>query len=243
MYDFSQKVVLITGASQGLGAGMAKAFAARGASVMLCSRSEEKLKKVTESIVSQKGKAAYCVCDITDDQMVDAMIAKTEEMFGFVDILINNAALHTSLPVVDTTKPLWDKQIGTNLTGTFLCTRAVLPSMIKRKGGKILNISSSAAKHFFPGFGAYAASKGGIVSFTHTLSEEVKEHNINVNAIYLGMTNTEYTQQRMADDKAVTIPLDQMMQIEDVLPVVMFLTSDDARTIMGAAIDVFGKKS
>ena len=86
--------------------------------------------------------------------------------------------------------------------------------MIRNRYGKIINISSSAAKHFFPGFGAYAASKGGIVSFTHTPSEEVKQYGINVNAIYLGTTNTEHTRERMDSDQAVTIDLDSMLQVE-----------------------------
>jgi NAD(P)-dependent dehydrogenase (short-subunit alcohol dehydrogenase family) len=243
MRDDSQKVVLVTGASQGLGAGIAREYARLGYRVMLCSRTEEKLRAVAASIIADGGTASFCVCDIADERSVASMIDQTEAEFGPVDILINNAAYHRSVAVVDTSKELWDAQIATNLTGTFLCTRAVLPSMIERRYGKILNISSSAAKHFFPGFGAYAASKGGIVSFTHTLSEEVKDRNINVNAIYLGMTNTDHTQQRMNDDAAVSIPLEQMMQIEEVLPVVTFLTSDAAHVIMGAAIDVFGKKS
>lgn len=243
MYDFSGKVVLVTGASQGLGEGIAHRFAELGAHVMLCSRTESKLKRVSAAIAGRGYSAAYSVCDIADESSVLKMLKKTTELFGTVDILINNAAYHKSVRVVDTSKELWDAQIATNLTGTFLCTKAVLPGMLESRYGKIINISSSAAKHFFPGFGAYAASKGGIVSFTHTLSEEVKHQNINVNAIYLGMTNTDHTRERMAADKAVTIDLEEMMQIEDVLPVVTFLASDDAKCITGAAIDVFGKKS
>lgn len=243
MYDFTGKVVLVTGASQGLGEGIAERFAELGAHVMLCSRTESKLKRVCDSIRGRGYSASYSVCDIADESSVDEMIRRTTELFGKVDILVNNAAYHKSVSVVDTSKELWDAQIATNLTGTFLCTKAVLPGMLEAQSGKIINISSSAAKHFFPGFGAYAASKGGIVSFTHTLSEEVKHQNINVNAIYLGMTNTDHTRERMAADQAVTIDLEEMMQIEDVLPVITFLASEDAKCITGAAIDVFGKKS
>ena len=226
---FEDKVAAITGAGQGLGAGFAKAFAKEGAVAVLIGRTGGKLQAVAEEIRKEGGRALVKVCDIA--------------VPGNVDVLVNNAAYHKSVPVVETSNEEWLSQISINLNGTFFCTKAVLPAMIRNRYGKIINISSSAAKHFFPGFGAYAASKGGIVSFTHTLSEEVKQYGINVNAIYLGMTNTEHTRERMDSDQAVTIDLDSMLQVEDVAEVVTFLASDAAAPIMGAAIDVFGKKS
>lgn len=240
---FQNKVAAVTGAGQGLGAGLAKALAAEGAAVALIGRTRAKLEKIAEEITKDGGKALVITCDVSEPEQVKTAFDEIQKEAGVVDILINNAAYHKSVPVVDTTEEEWMRQIGVNLNGTFFCTKAVLPSMIERRYGKIINISSSAAKHFFPGFGAYAASKGGIVSFTHTLSEEVKEYGINVNAIYLGMTNTEHTRERMDTDKAVTIDLDSMLQVEEVAEVVTFLASDVAAPIMGAAIDVFGKKS
>jgi len=241
--EFNGQCVMVTGAGQGLGAAFAKAFAARGAKVALVGRTLEKLEAVRDGIAQAGGTAQAFVCDISQEKAVLELMQAVKALFGPVTILINNAAYHKSTNVVDTSLELWERQIQTNLTGTFLCSKAVLPSMLERRYGKIVNISSSAAKHFFPGFGAYAASKGGIVSFTHTLSEEVKHQNINVNAIYLGMTNTEHTQERLHEDKAITIPLEAMLSVEDVVPVVLFLASEEARAIMGAAIDVFGRKS
>lgn len=240
---FEGKIVAITGAGQGIGEGIAKAFAKEGAIPVLIGRTERKLKKVSDEIKSEGGQAVIKVCDIGDPEQVKTCFLELENSVGSVDILVNNAAYHVSIPVVETSTEEWLKQIGINLNGTFFCTKAVLPSMIEKKYGKIINISSSAAKHFFPGFGAYAASKGGIVSFTHTLSEEVKHYGINANAIYLGMTNTEHTRERMDTDKAVTIDLESMLQVEEVAEVVMYLSSEEAKPIMGAAIDVFGKKS
>ncbi|MCC0631361.1 MULTISPECIES: SDR family NAD(P)-dependent oxidoreductase [unclassified Clostridioides] len=240
---FKDKVVVITGAGQGLGAGFALDFAIEGAIVVLIGRTKSKLDNVAEQIIKSGGKAFVSVCDVSKPKDVEVCFSEVIDKFESVDVLINNVALHKSAPVVDTTIEDWDAQIKTNLSGTFYCTKAVLRTMIDKKYGKIINISSTAAKHFFPGFGAYAASKGGMVSFTQTLSEEVKEYGINVNAIYLGMTNTEYTRKRFNYDDAVTIPLEEMLQVEEVSKVVTFLASDEASPIMGAAIDVCGKKA
>jgi len=250
---FKDRVVIITGASQGLGVGYAREFLKAGARVALVARRAEKLEQVAADLAAELGSelprnaAAQRIlpvaCDVSSEEDVQTMARRVQDTFGTVDVLINNAALHISKKVVDTSKAEWDRQIGVNLTGTFLCTREVLPLMIAKRYGKIVNISSSAAKHFFPGFGAYAASKGGIVSFTHTLSEEVKQYGINVNAVYLGMTNTDYTRQRIESDPAITIDLNEMLQVEEVSKVVLFLASDEAAPIMGAALDVFGKKA
>lgn len=247
---FENRSVIITGASQGLGVAYAKAFLKEGARVALVARRKEKLEDVARELRTEldpdetkRRRILVTPCDVSNEAQVKTAVSRVAEEFGTIDVLINNAALHISSRVVDTSKDQWDRQIAVNLDGTFLCSREVLPYMIERRYGKIVNISSSAAKHFFPGFGAYASSKGGIVSFTHTLSEEVKDYGINVNALYLGMTNTDYTRQRIENDPAVTINLDDMLQVEEVSKVVLFFASDDASPIMGAAIDVFGKKA
>lgn len=240
--NFAGKVVAITGAGQGLGAGFAKEFARMGAKVVLIGRTASKLEKVAEEIRSTRGFARVALCDVGLAAEVERTFREVISELGGVDVLVNNAAYHKSISVVDTTVEEWSRHIDINLNGTFYCTKAVLPGMIERRYGKIINLSSAGAKLFFPGFGAYAASKGGIVSLTQILSEEVKDYNINVNAIYLGMTNTEHTRERIDSDPAVTIKLDDMLQVDEVSKVVTFLASDEASPIMGAAIDVFGKK-
>ncbi len=247
---FENRAVIITGASQGLGVAYARDFLREGARVALVARRREKLEEVAAGLREEFGlgeadesRVLPVPCDVSDEEQVESMVKLVTELFGTVDVLINNAALHISKRVVETSKEEWDRQIGVNLTGTFLCSRAVLPYMMEKRYGKIINISSSAAKHFFPGFGAYASSKGGIVSFTHTLSEEVKDYDINVNALYLGMTNTDYTRQRIESDPAVTMDLNDMLQVEEVSKVVLYFASDEASPIMGAAVDVFGKKA
>lgn len=243
MDRFVDKLVIVTGAGQGLGAQYAEDFAAEGAVVIAVGRTEEKLKAVEGRIREAGGRAEAHPLDITDFDEVVRMAEDVISRYGRVDILINNAAVHRAIEVAKLGREEWDEQIATDLSGAFYCVRAVLPTMLDRRYGKIINISSSAAKVFFPGFGAYAAAKGGLVSFTHTLQEEVKHHNINVNAIYLGMTNTEYTRARMHEHESVTIPLEEMLQPPEVSRVVLWLASDEAAPVKGAAIDVFGNHS
>jgi NAD(P)-dependent dehydrogenase (short-subunit alcohol dehydrogenase family) len=241
---FADKVAVVTGAGQGLGEAFAWGLAAGGADIALIGRTESKLQAVAEALRKEhKGTVLICPGDIACEEDVKNIFSRILAVFGTIDILINNAAVHRSLPVVDTPLIEWQRQIDVNLTGAFLCSRAALPGMIKKRYGKIINISSSAADHFFPGFGAYAASKAGLAGFTKTLSEEVKHHNINVNVLLLGMINTEGTRNRLGKDPAVTIGLDQMLQVEDVAKTVLFFASDDSSAIMGASIDVFGKKA
>lgn len=242
MMRFAKKVVVITGAGQGLGAEYAREFAKEGAQTILLGRTAAKVEAVAQEIVRDGGLAVAFGCDVSNPEAVSTVFQKVLQQFGQVDVLVNNAAYHQSVSVVETSLEQWHRHIATNLDGTFYCIKAVLPGMIDRRYGKIINVSSSGAKMFFPGFGAYAASKGGIVSLTQVLSEEVKEYGINVNAIYLGMTNTEHTRDRFDTDAAITVPLDQMMQVDEVAKIVMFLASDEAHPIMGAAIDVFGTK-
>jgi NAD(P)-dependent dehydrogenase (short-subunit alcohol dehydrogenase family) len=239
---FQDKVAIITGAGRGLGAQYAQDLAREGAIVAIWDIHEANLEKVGRNIESGGGRAIPSTTDITDPAQIERTISGIVSQFGKVDILINNAAFHKSQPVVETSLEDWKMQIDTNLNGTFYCIKAVLPHMLRRRYGKILNIASAAAKVYFPGFAAYAASKAGIISLSNVLSEEVKYKNINVNAIYLGMTNTEYTRERMNRDEAVTISLDEMLQPDEVSKVVLFLVSDEASPIKGAAVDVFGNR-
>lgn len=240
---FQDKVVWVTGAGQGLGAQFAIDFAKEGAHVVLSSRNRARLEHVAQTIRNAGGSCFVCPCDVSDDIQVQQARDAIVSEFGDVQILINNAALHETVRIEDISKEKWDAMIQVNLNGVFYCTKAVLPAMLQRRYGKIVNISSASARIPFLGFGAYAASKAGVVSFTQTLSEEVKDRGIHVNAVNLGMTNTEHSRERKDSDGAITIPLTQMLQVDEVSPIVLFLASDEAKPMMGAVVDVFGKKA
>jgi NAD(P)-dependent dehydrogenase (short-subunit alcohol dehydrogenase family) len=225
-----------------LGAQYAQDLAREGGIVAIWDINAANLEKVRQGIQAEGGRAIPSTTNITDPSQVELAVSEIVRQFGKVDILINNAAFHKSKPVVETSLEDWKMQIDTNLNGTFYCIKAVLPHMLRQQYGKILNIASAAAKVYFPGFAAYSASKAGIVSLSNVLSEEVKYRNINVNSIYLGMTNSEYTRERINRDAAVTIPLDEMLQPDEVSKVVLFLVSDEASPIKGAAVDVFGNR-
>jgi len=242
MNRFEGKVAIITGASRGLGAQYARDLAREGAIVAVWATNPANLENVRQEIEAEGGRAVAATVDVTDYAQAEEAVANLIQQFGKVDILINNAAWSRFQTVVDTSVEDWKKQIDTNLNGTFYCTKAVLPHMISRQYGKILNIASAAAKVYFPGFGAYSAAKAGIIGFTNVLSEEVKLHNINVNSVLLGMINTEKTRERIGNDPAVTIALDEMLQTPEVSKVVLFLVSDEAGPIKGAALDVFGNR-
>jgi NAD(P)-dependent dehydrogenase (short-subunit alcohol dehydrogenase family) len=237
---FSGKAVIITGAGRGLGKACAKAFAGEGARVVLAGRTFAKVEAAAAEIIKDGGRALPVLCDVSNYADVRACVAETVKRFGTVDVLINNAAVQQTRPVVETDAEEWDRQIKTNLYGPFFFCREVLPVMIKNHYGKIINISSSAAKLFFPGFGAYAASKAGIAGFSSILSEEVKEYGINVNTIYLGLTKTEAVTGRVGIDPAVDHPPDKMMTPEEAAKVILFIASDEGKPFVGSGLDVFG---
>lgn len=188
------KVAIVTGSSRGIGKAIAIAFAAEGARVVIAARSETEneqipgtIHRTAEEIQSLGRKAFPIKCDVTDEQSVNDMVRRTLEQFGRIDILVNNAGTGYWFPIMETPMKRWELVIRVNLTGAFICTKAVLPKMIEQKSGSIINISSLAANErdggVVPTGIAYAVSKAGLDRFTWGLAAEVGKYNIAVNAI------------------------------------------------------------
>lgn len=221
MNNLKDKISLITGAGRGIGRGIAVALARAGSSVVLVSRSKSELEDTAKVITNEGGIALTIKTDICSEKRVNIMIEKALDKFGRIDILINNAGQYLEKPVLDTTLEDWEKVMGANLKGTFLCTKAVLKRMIERKSGTIINFSSIGGRIGLGGRSAYSASKFGVVGFSKALAKELKPYNIKVHIIY----------PYMVDSKPLTLPSPvggeglYINKVEDIADLVVYLAS------------------
>lgn len=184
------KVALITGGGQGIGLAIAHALAAEGCDVVITGRTLSTLKKSATQLAKYKVQVMPVVCDVRDEDAVAAMVAAARKKFQRLDVVINNAGVaHESLPVAKLPLEAWRQVIDTNLTGTFLVTRAALPLM--KRGGTIVNNLSIAAKTAFPNMAGYVAAKHGALGLTKTLREELRPKGIRVIALMLGAVDTD----------------------------------------------------
>ena len=270
MYNLNGKAALVTGAARksGIGRAIALRLAEEGASVVVVSKyrplellpEEEKVAgwQGLESLVNEietKGCQALAITsDVTLSQEVNRMVDVALCRFGKIDILINNAgATHELIPLVDLDEEQWQRTIAINLTGAFLCSKAVVKTMIQRgEGGKIINISSRAGKQGIAGMGAYCASKFGLIGLTQVLALELAPYRINVNAICPGQIITDLAKQdypgltweeikkKVSEEHVSHIPLGRLGTLEDVANVAAFLASSEADYMTGQAINITG---
>lgn len=183
------KVALITGGSQGIGLAIAHALAAEGCGLIICGRDKPRLRRAEKELSSAKAQVSAFPCDVSDPRSVKRMFAGIARKFSHLDILVNSAGIaHPFVPARDLSIDVWRDVIATNLTGTFLVTRAALPLM--RRGSQIANILSMSAKRTFPNLSAYNASKFGALGFTNTLRDELRKEGIRVVALLPGSTDT-----------------------------------------------------
>ena len=231
--DFRPRVAIITGAGRGIGRATALAFAAEGIAVAIASRRPADLMAVEGQIEERGGRALAIPTDVSVAGQVDALVEKAEKELGTVDVLVNNAGVLERRPVVETSEESWDRVLDINLKGAFLCTRAVLPQMIRQRRGRILNVSSISGRVGTPQLASYCASKWGLLGFTKATAEEVRQHDVEVMAVCPGSVATEMLSKGLPGAKPDLTP-------ESVASLLLYLSTGAPAAMTGSAVDLFG---
>ncbi len=242
--SIKDRAVIVTGASKGIGKGIARVFARQGAKVMIAARGEEDAKATAEELRGEGLVADYCLTDVTDLGQVEALVAKTEQAFGGVDILCSNAGIFPQAKILEMTPEDWDHVLATNLKSSFLAVKAAVPAMQKRGGGRIVLTSSiTGPVTGFPGWTHYGASKAGQLGFLRTAAIELAKYNVTINAVLPGNIITEGLEGLGEDymaTMAASIPLKRLGKVEDIGNAALFFASDEAGYITGQTIIVDG---
>ena len=243
MFNLSNKIAVITGASQGIGHTMATVFAKAGAKVMCIARSESKIKELCLNISDEDGIAFPFVCDVGNGEAFSDTIKSIANEYGKLDILINNAGITRDALLMRMTDSQWDEVIQTNLKGAFYGIKSAIRPMMKNKFGRIINITSIVGLTGNPGQANYAASKAGLIGMTQSIAKEFGSRGITVNCIAPGWIDTEMTVEISEDSKKDLldkIPIRKIGKPEDIAHAAVFLASDEASYITGQTIVVDG---
>jgi NAD(P)-dependent dehydrogenase (short-subunit alcohol dehydrogenase family) len=234
----AEKVAIVTGASRGIGRAVAARFAAEGASVVLAARDAEALAANVRAIERDDGRALAVPTDVADEGSVAALFARTAEAFGPVDVLVNSAGAVANRPFAEMDSATWDRVLGVNLRGTFLCCRAAFRAMIPHGGGVIVNLSSLSGVRGvekFPGLSAYTTSKFGVAGLSEILAVEGLSHNIRVVAVSPGAVDTEMLRAAAPQLKAGMAP-------DELARIILFLVGPDARPLAGTNLEIFSNR-
>jgi len=237
------KIAVITGAARGIGQAIAFDFASRGADLVLCDIKKEWLPETAEG-VEKRGQKAYCYeLDVTSTESVQDVFNAITTETGRIDILVNNAGITRDGLLMRMSEEDCDAVLSVNLKGTFSCTKAVSRTMMKQRSGSIVNIASVIGIMGNAGQANYAASKGGVISFTKSIAKELASRNIRVNAVAPGFISSKMTDalsEELRNKMLDVIPLARFGQPEDVANVVSFLASDQSAYITGVVINISG---
>ncbi|MFA4831240.1 MAG: glucose 1-dehydrogenase [Patescibacteria group bacterium] len=239
------KVAIITGAGSGIGQSAALAFIKEGASVLAADWSEKGGNETVRLIKKMKGKALFIKTDVSKSKDVEFMVNKCLKTFGKIDILFNNAGIVKFGAMHEMLEKDWDKIIDVNLKSVFLCSKAVLPTMLKQKKGKIISTASIAGLVGFDQISAYCASKGGIIALTREMAIEYAPKNINVNCIAPGVIKTAMTKDMLADEAVkkgfhASTPYIRLGEPEDIAMAAVYLASNESDFVNGEVLVVDG---
>ena len=242
------KVAIITGAASGIGRATALLFSEEGAKVVVCDVDAERGVKVRDEIVERGGDAIFVRADVTKAEDVRRLVKETVKKYGRIDVLVNNAGIASIGTVLDVPEEEWDRVLAVNLKGPFLCSKYVVPEMIKAGGGVIVNVASVLGLVGSRGEAAYCASKGGLVALTRAMALDFAEHNIRVNCVCPGSVETpmrEHVLAKKAKKESrstgeAEIPLGRVARPEEIARAILFLASDDSSYATGSILVVDG---
>jgi 3-oxoacyl-[acyl-carrier protein] reductase len=244
MFKLTDKVAVITGSSRGIGAGIARVFAARGAKIVLNHRSSpEGVNEVAAAIKTNGGEVMVVQADVSQNSGAQQLIKETIDTYGQIDILVNNAGVTRDKLIMTMKDEEWELVLQTNLSSVYHCSKAAIRPMMKRRQGRIINISSVVGLAGQAGQTNYAASKAGIIGFTKSLAKEVGSRNITVNALAPGFVPTVLTEvlpEEQVQSIITNTPLGRLGTVEDVAYAALFLASDEAAFITGQVLTVDG---
>src|SRR3972149_3334634 len=245
LFDLTGKVAIVTGASKGLGKAMVLGMADAGADIVLVSRTLKDLEVVAEEIRAKGRNALSVPADVSKSADIERMVKEAMDKFGKIDVLVNNTGISGDKPVLKMEEEYWDYVMSVNLKAPFLCSKAVGAEMVKRKKGKIINISSITFTMAIPNMTSYCASKAGVVQFPKALPLEWARHNIQVNAICPGYFRTPMNEEFFSSEAGKkiieqTLPLKRLGEPEELVGSGIFFASDASNFTTGAVLVVDG---
>jgi 2-hydroxycyclohexanecarboxyl-CoA dehydrogenase len=242
------RVAFVSGAARGIGRAIAMTLAARGDKVALADQREREACDVMAEIEDTEGKAMAVPLDVTNSEAVIDAVQQVTDTLGPIEILVNNAGWDELMPFLETDEDFWDRVIEVNYKGCLRLTKAVLPSMIERRFGRIVNIASDAGRVGSSGEAVYAGTKGGVIAFTKTIAREVARREVTANAVCPGPTDTPMLAEitsgeqgaKVIDAMRRAVPMKRLGTPEEVAAAVAFLSSDEAAFITGQTLSVSG---